>query len=154
MTKQQALNLYFNLNKLNGLQGAKFAYLIAKNRVVLEAIKEALDKLITPTADYVKFDEKRLEMAKEYAKLDEHNRPLVIANQFIMRDQAEFDKAFDVMKAENKELVEQRDNQVKLYKDVLVEEINPDFHKIKLADVPDTINVEQMEILAPFIDQD
>lgn len=153
MTKQQALNLFFNLTKLNNLQGAKFTYLIARNRIILEKVRIELDKFITPTDDYVKFDEKRLELAKSFAKLDEEKKPLVIGDQFVMRDQQEFDKAYDVLKGENKEVVDQRSNQFKLYNEVLREEINPEFYKIKISDVPDNINSEQMEIITPFIEE-
>lgn len=153
MTNQESLILLDNLNKLNGLQGARFSYLISRNREVLIKNKLFLDELIRPSQEYIKFDEKRLELARSMAKLDENKRPMVIGNQFIMEDQLAFDKAFEDLKAQYPEIIEAREKQVANFNEVLKMSADVAFREVTMKDIPESITVEQFEILKPFFEE-
>lgn len=151
MTKEQLINLFYKLNKLSNLSGAKIGYVIARNRIILEKEVLAIEKMAAFSDGYMEFEVKRLELAKKMAKKDGNGQDIVINDQFVMEDQAAFDKAFEKLKNDNKEVVKAREDQVKYYNQALKDEIEIDFFKIKLADIPDAVTAEQMQILWPFI---
>jgi hypothetical protein len=152
MKKQEAVNLYSNLNKLGKLTGVKFAYAVSKNLNILKSEIESLEKASKPSEKYIEFDKERVELAKKYAKKDEKGKPLSENNAFVMEDQEAFEKEFNELKEKNKDLVEEREKQMNEYVELLKTEANITLHKIALVDVPQNITVEQMYAIGEIVD--
>lgn len=144
MTKQEAVNLYINLNKLGNFSGAKFAYGVSKNINLLKVEVDALDKAFAPSEEYKKFDEERMVIVKKFAKKDEKGEPIVVNNNYEMEDQEAFDVEFNALKANNQEVWDSRVKQLKEYGQLLESDSEVVLYKIFLQDIPEVIKVNQM----------
>ena len=153
MTKQDVLEFYQNMNQLGELKGVRFSYGIAKNLNILKPEIEALQKALEPTKEYQEFDVKRIELVKKYAKLDDKGEPITSRNEYILDDEKAFNKAFEVLKKENKELVDKRDKQIDEYQELLKTESTIELYKIKLADIPEIISAQQMYGISLIVEE-
>jgi hypothetical protein len=153
MTKQGALDLYINLNKLGNLKGVKFAYGVSKNVGLLKAEIDSLDKASAPTEEYQKFDAERLEIVKKFAKKDDKGEPIIKDNNYEMASQKEFDTAFDALKVEHKEVWEARVKQLEEYSELLKTDSAVVLYKIALSEVPTDITVTQMYSISALVEE-
>jgi len=151
MTKQDALNLYQNLNVLGNLSGVKFSYAVAKNANLLKAEVEALETSVKPLPAFEAYDTERVELARSHAKKDDQGNPTIVGNQFIIEDQKAFDKDLEELKSKHKEALEIRQTQLDEYAKLLKEPSEVVLHKITLADVPNQVTVTQMTAIQEFI---
>jgi len=157
MNKQESVVLFQNLQKLANLKGVKFAYAVSRNSALLKEEIEALEKAISPSKEFMEADEKRASLAKECAKKDEKGEPMTITengvSKYVMEDEKAFEEKFKVLKEENKELWEARENQIKEYNELLKTESTVKLHKITLSDVPTDITVGQMAGIQELIEE-
>lgn len=159
MTNTNVLELHNVLLGLKGLKGIKFNYAISKNKALLDAEVKSIHSALDMSDEYKAFEEKRIELAKEYAKRDDTNTPLEERNpqtgqtKFIMKDQQAFDVAFKVLSDENKELVDARKKQIEDFNLFLDKENELSLYKIKLEEIPEDITTEQMVGIYPLIEE-
>jgi hypothetical protein len=152
-----------NLVKIWGVLGglarekttAKGAYGIAKNKrlteVEISSIEEAQKNRSVPEG-LDKFHEERIALCKEYCDKDGNGENIVIKNEFqIVERLEEFTEKLTELREEHKEALDARDEQDQEFRDFLKEEVEIEFHKINIADFPDSMTAEQMEILEPII---
>ena len=168
MTKNKGDNItLFNSlsdKKLGQLSGAKFAYAVARNLAILQPEIDAIKKALEATDEFVKYDAERVKLAEAHAKVGEDGKVMKVKNaqgfeEFVLEDKEAFEKAFEVLKAEKKAVLDAREAQVKEQNELLKTESTITLYKIALADVPNTITTEQMkaiseivsdEVLSPF----
>ena len=147
--KKDLLDLFENLQKLSKLRGVKFSYAIAKNTVIVEREIVAIKESLNPSDDFVKYENERLELAKEHAEKDEKGKPKTVTENgrdiYVMKDKEKFNKAFEELKTKHKEALDKRQKQVDEYNKFLETEADIEFFKINLSEVPEDISVEQMQ---------
>jgi hypothetical protein len=153
-TKSDALLLYQALNRLGNMSGVKFAYGVSRNLALLKPEIESLQKAIEATPEFMKFDEKRVELAKKYAKKDDKGEPIITNNNYEMENQVVFDEEFSALKEEYKKEFEARQAQLEEYNEMLQSESDVVLYKIPVSYVPETINVSQMNSIAAIITDD
>ncbi len=144
MTKLDILNLWNNLQKLGGLSGVKFAYAVSKNLSILKPEIEALEKAQERSEEFKKFDDLRIALAEKHAKKDKDNKPVIVGNDYQIEDRPAFDKELEKLKQEYKNVVDAREKQMAEVTELLKTESSVKLYKMFLADVPESITVEQM----------
>jgi hypothetical protein len=123
-----------------------------------EAIKKELEHLrkgIKPTKEFEAYEEKRTELCKKFAQLDEKGSPIIEDNAFkIKKDKMEeFEAELEILKADNKQHLEDYDAAIKEYEKVLDEEVSADFKlsQIALSKVPEDITTAQYNAIKELI---
>lgn len=153
MKKREARQLFINLRTLGELKGVKFAYGITKNINKLKPEIEALDKALEPTKEFQEFDKKRVELVKKHSRVDENGKPILKEdNNYDVVNMGLFEKEFEELKKENQEVWDARLAQIEEFNKLLDEEINIEFYKIKLENVPENISTAQMSIITELIE--
>lgn len=155
LNKAEARDLFLNLNKLGDKKGAKFSYAIARNLILLKPEMEALDKAMTPVAEFLEIDNKRVELVKKFAKKNDKNE-LVLKNnnEYELEDSEAFNKEFEALKKDNKEVFDARAKQVEEYIELLKMESDTKLYKVSLHTVPEDITVTEMFNLREIISED
>lgn len=154
-TREYFLTLNQRLSFLGALKGSKFSFTIAKNKEVIKPIVDKLNKMIKMSDRFMEFDKKRVEINEKYAERDEKGNPIMKEERFtIPKDKKEdFQKEIEALKTEYKDAVSERETQKKELEAFLKEEITLDFKTIPLSIIPEDINVDEMEILAPLVEE-
>jgi len=137
---------------------AKGAYAIAKNKKIAEgevkAIEEAQKNVIIPDK-FKEYDEKRIKLCEELADKDKDGNPVKINNgqQFAISPESQevFNEKLQSLREEYKEAIEEKDKVEKDFLDLLAEEVEVDFHKVKIDDLPDNVTASQIEALDEII---
>lgn len=153
MKNRELILLYRSLDRLGRLSGVRFAYAVSRNISLLEPTVKSLEKVLEASPEYLKFDEARVELAKKHSTKDEKGNPKTENNGFIISDIKAFEKEFEKLRKDNKELIEKRDKQVKEYNELLDLEGVFTPHKLKLADVPVEITVAELHGIQPIIEE-
>lgn len=159
MKKSECLALFRSLNQLGNLQGVKFSYAISKNLNLLKPEIEAIEKTLELPEKFKEFDQARVALAERYAEKDEKGEAKKEksengSEQFVMEDTKKFDKEFEVLKKEYKEVIELREKQIEEYTKLLTEESEVILHKVKLDDVPSEITTKQMAGIYEIISEE
>jgi hypothetical protein len=159
MKRENVLGVFGIMNVLaEEKTTAKGAYAIAKNKKIAEtevkALQEAQQKVTVPEK-FQEYEEKRLDLCEEVADKDEEGKSIKINNgqQFAIspENQDIFNEKLKVLREEYKEAIEAKDKVEKDFFDLLAEEIEIDFHKVKIDDLPDNITASQIEALDEII---
>lgn len=159
MKRENVINVFGIMNVLSEEKTtAKGAYGIAKNKKIAEsevkAIQEAQQKVMMPEK-FNEFDKKRIELCEEVADKDEDGKPIKINNgqQFSISEerQDEFSEKLKALREEYKEAIEQKDKIEQDFIDLLSEEIEVEFHRIMIDDLPNNITANQIEALDEII---
>lgn len=153
--RKEAVNLFNSFGRLGSHKGVKFAYAIAKNKKKLESEQKAItvaQSKIQPKA-IQEFDKKRIKVCCEYADKDENGNPKLDKNNYSISEERriEFDKAIDELQKEYEPSFKEMENNQKEFNDFLDEDIEVDLHLIPMSVVPDTITVNEMDIIFPMI---
>lgn len=140
MFKQDAVNLFNGLNSLGGMSGSpKFAYAVSKNLALLKPEIEAINK-----AGEV-YEQKRMELARKYSKKNTFTGEAEVHNnQFQLDDVAGFNTALQALREED---------DYKNYQELLNQPSDFFPYKIKLADLPTGINVQQMNAIINIVEE-
>ncbi len=157
MKKREILNLYHDLRELRDLSGVKFAYAIARNLSILEGEIKSLEEAIVPTEEFKVFEKERIELAEKHSNKDKNGSSIKKTNQqgiqeYDIKDMNAFDKELNKIRKKYKDAIAFREKQYKEYKELLDTDSEIELYKIKLDDVPENINVRQMEIIKNLIE--
>lgn len=163
MKNQELLNLYGALQDIN-LKGVKFAHAVAKNIAIIKSEAESLQKAIDLSDEFKAFEEKRIELAKKHAKKDENGEAITEiidkvtkAGRYIFENkeaEALFHKELDVLREENKEVVDAREKQLKEFTELLDKENDIKLFKISIKDIPEEISSKQMTAIFEIVSEE
>lgn len=158
LTKQQVIELQSALNSVGNLSGVKFAYAVARNKAKIQGEIEAITAAQKASPEFAEFEEKRIELAKKYAKKNDKGEFELIdgpeGKSFSVEDKDGFNKEFESLKAEYKETLDAREKQKVDFENLLKEEIELDLYTIPFSSVPEDIKADQMSGLLPIIEED
>jgi len=155
-TKNEIFSLYNALQTLGDLKGVKFAYAIARNINICKPEVEALQEALKGSDEFLEFEAKRVELAKEYSKKDENGKPLSERGAFVMADEDKFNKKLEELKnsKEYKDVTKIREEQVESWEKLLEEESSLKLYSVALESVPEELTVRQMTAIADLVNED
>ena len=153
-TKTEIIQLYQALKKLGNLSGVKFAYAVSKNINLIEPEIKSFEKALEASDEFTKFEEKRMALVEKFAKKDEKGEKLIKNNEYEIEDLEQFNKEFEALKEENKEVYDARQKQIDEYNDLLKSESTLELHKISISDVPQNITVSQMTSISSLVTEE
>lgn len=159
MTNNQVFKLQTDLAKLKDLKGVKFNYCVSKNLALLDGELKALKDTLKMSDEYKAFDQKRVDLAKEFAQKDENGKPKLSINpetkesSYLLADQKAFNIAFKKLQEDNQEVVDQRTKQLEDFNLFIEKESTVALYKIKLEDISPEITTEQMVDIYPLIEE-
>lgn len=176
MKNRQLQNLHEGLKETSKLQGAKFAYAVAKNKKLIEDEVSALNEGITPAERYAEYDTKRVDLAKEHSKKDKKGAPVIktsinglkvseeqleglsaqerasVVQEYDVKDMKKFEKELELLRVEYKEEIDARAKQLADYAKLMDEDSKIEFHKVKEENIPEDITGEQLERISEIIE--
>lgn len=155
MKKRELYDLLAGLESVKGLKGVKFAYARAKNKkLVLDEI-QLFEESIKPSDKFLEYNKKRIELCEKYCQKDKENNPIIKNNKYCgLERNNEFEKEIELLNEESKEVINEKKGLEEEYNKMLMEEIELNFHKILLDDVPIDITGQQLELIMPIIKGD
>jgi hypothetical protein len=153
--KNELINVWQVLNKLSGISGnAKWAYTIAKNKLLLKDEVKAIEEALAPDEEYKQYEQKRLSLCQELADKDSNDKPIIENNIYVMTKNKElFEEKMLKLNNDNLEIIKRRMDFVSQIDEILKEEIDIPFYVIELKDIPDGINAVEMESILLFIEE-
>ena len=143
MKKKDVIGLYQGLNNVGLLKGARFTYAVARNLAELKVEIEALQKSVEPSKQYLEYDEKRVELAKKYAKKNEAGEAVLENRDYVLEDKEGFNAAIVILQEEYKQALEEREQQVKEYEKTLDDDIDVKLYMLSPDSLPDDITAQQ-----------
>lgn len=152
MTKQELLNLFDALHRVGEYKGAKFAYAVAKNIQILKPEVEAITEAQKPSAEFEEYDKQRMQLASKFSKKDKNNEPIIINNRFELDDREGFETAWEALRVTFKDVLAERDKQMKEYQEFLQEEVEVILYKIKEENLPQDISSGQLTAIFAIVE--
>lgn len=143
------MNLWYVFESLKDKNyGVKFSYFMAMNKKKIKDDVKALNDVQKISDEFKFYDKKRADLAAEMADRKEGtDKPIIENNQYIItKNKKVFDTAIESLKTEHSEVIKDRENQIKILNDILNETINFNGYKIKLDDVPESIDPTIIEL--------
>ena len=135
-TRDKIIGLNGVLKKMADVKDTKFAYMVMKNTLTIDAEIEILKKMVEIPADVQEklneFETKRMEFVKQYANKDDKGELIIVNNNYDVTEEnlALFNVEFDKLTEEYKEfLTAKTDNDVKIA-ELLAEEIDIELRSI------------------------
>lgn len=155
MKNKDLIALFQGIQSVEHLRGAKFSYAMAKNKRVLVAELEDVQKAFQPSESYRVYDQERLSICKKMSKKDPSGTAMMDdAGTYDIEDREAFDVAIENLRVKHIEALEERKEQEKDYSALLEEPINGiEFHKIKEECLPDDISTAQVDAIYELIDE-
>ena len=141
------------LGTLGNLSGVKFAYALIKNKKKIQAELDTLKETVKPSNKLQEYENKRVELCKQYCEKDKEGKPVIKNNSYSGLDvNVKFDAEIKKLKEEYKTELDNREKQVKEYNKLLQEKVEIELHKIAVDDLPKDITSKQLESLWLIID--
>lgn len=133
------------------LKGVKFAYALAKNKALLKTELETLQTAITPSEKYMSYEKARVALCEVHAEKDEKDKPKMEGNEYVITDRKKFDKELEKLQEEHKEVITEREGQVKEFNELLEKESDYKPFMIEYSDVPEDISSKQMSGIVSIV---
>jgi len=127
-TNRELLNLYRGLEGVKDIKGSRFAMLVGKNMKEIRQILNPIEQAAVPS-------------------------PAFQTVSIQMRDlvEAQDKEAMDQLEEDNKDLIEERKDQMKKVEDMLDESVTLQLHPVREDQLPDDITGEQVEKILQII---
>jgi hypothetical protein len=153
--KLDLLRLHNVITSLEGEKySVKFSYFIAKNKVAMRDEIEALEEVSKVSEGFQEFENKRIELAQKHADKNEDGSPQVQNDNFVLNENVGlFQKEFGELIEQNKDVLSNREEQLKQFNEILGQNTEFEGSKIGIGDIPEDIEPVKIEcfILADLI---
>lgn len=157
MTKGELLELYFGLNSLGELHGAKFAYAVVRNINILKGEAEALIGARNPKQDYVTFEREQVSLAKLHAVMKDGVPQKYTENGkefYAIADMDKFNKEFEALREKHLPAIDNYQAQLKELETILKEKASVSVYKISREFIPENISVKQFASIEAIVDDE
>ena len=151
MKKLDLVKLNKTIEKLKHIKDTKFQYLLLKNKAIIKDEINTISEIAKVSSEFLEYDQKRINLAKKYAKKDESGEVIVEYNNIVLADTASFTKEFTKLRKEYKKIIEAEEAKREEVDKILEEDIEFDFVKIDFDILPDELNQEDLENLQVII---
>ena len=140
MFKKDLLLLWNTLNKLkydeNQKQYIKFKYMVARNKLKLKPEIEIIQELVKLSPEFTEFNEKRVEICKEFSRKDENGEAILINNNYDIVDRKRFNETIETLKDKYKTIIQKEEEQSIEIESMLDENIDIEISKVIIEEVP------------------
>lgn len=142
------------INELAQVKGTcKFAYAIAKNKKLVDDETALIRKSLEPSSALISYEKRRVSLCEKHCEKDEFGKPVIIANGYQgLENSVEFKEDLEKLREEFADTLKERADQSNSFNKMVAEEGEFEFWSIKLADIPDGVTAEQLDILMPIIE--
>lgn len=148
MKRKDIPSVLNTLNEVSELKGVKFAFAVLKNRkrieTQIEGDKEIFEKILTPPDEFKDFETKRIELCVLHSDKDENGTPIIKDDQYVIKDLNLFNVELDKISETYKDVIEERKKQVDEYNSLMEEDLELEFKKVSVDDLPDEISEKQL----------
>jgi hypothetical protein len=146
------LNFKQGLNSVNSLKGVKFAYAVSKNSKKVDVEIEAFKEVQKPHKEFEAYEKERLEMCVEKSEKDENGNPIIVdlgngQQKYKIADEVWFENFIKSLQEQYKESIQNREQQMKDVENLLQSNIEIDFHKVGVNDLPQDITAAQLNAI-------
>ena len=153
MKRQDLFALQNTLNGMTDIKNTKLSYAILKNLKKIDAELEIIKELQGKKVEgYEDFENARIALCIEQADKDDNGEAIIENNAYKVTDLEAFQKELDKLEDEHREAVDAKQKQQKEFVELLNEECDLDFHKVKETDLPDDLTVAQLVGIEALID--
>jgi len=142
------------LNDVSNLKGVKFAYVVLKNKKLIEEEIETLQKSIEMSPEFQEFERKRISLCEQFSDKNKDGSPVIINNAYTIPNKLEFENEVAVLKKQYLEYVTEREEQLSDYDKLLKEDSDllDKLAKVKIVHIPDDISATQLDSIKEIIE--
>jgi hypothetical protein len=154
MKRKQFFECKAALESVKNYTGMEFRVIYFKNMQLLtEKVKEVEEK-ISASAEWAAFEKAATELKVKHAKkVPGTDQPVIENNNFIMECIEKFMEEFHELRKSFKDVISEREEQLKNYNAYLEEEIEISFVRIKNTDLPADMKAGEYAALAWMIEE-
>jgi hypothetical protein len=154
MKNRDLFDLLNGLNAVSGLKGVKFAYAVARNISLLTPICTDLEKSVKPSDKYLEYENRRRELAIEFARKDAEGHPMMAGNQIFLADAKAFQTKIVTVEEEYKDEIAEQKKKIEEYEKLLDEPAEKvELRHIQLETIPEDVTPDLLTRLIPIIDE-
>lgn len=155
MKKRDLFSAEVVLKSMGNIKGAKFAYFIAKNLKLIREEIETLKKLDAISDGFKMFEVKRIALCEKYSEKDDNKGPIIENQSYKISDKnrKKFNKELESLKEKYKESLDEKKKKDEELQEILDEESELKFYKIKVSDLPNDISANTLMILEELIEE-
>lgn len=144
------------LNSVSELKGVKFAFAVLKNRKKVETQAEEdrpiFEEILKPSEGFKEYEEKRISLCELHSEKDENGKAVTENEKYKILDIKLFDKELQELTEEYKESVDERKSQIEEYNSLMEEDIEIDFVKLGIDDLPNDLSEIQLRSIEFMLD--
>jgi len=152
MVKKDLLLLWNTLNNLkydeSQKQYIKFKYMVARNKLKLKPEIEIIQELAKLSPEFTEFNEKRVEICKEFSRKDENGEAILINNNYDIIDRKRFNETIETLKDKYKDIIQKEEEQSKEIEAMLDENIDIEISKVSLEEIPGDLEQGVIDVFA------
>lgn len=142
-TNKELIELNAVLNEVTNIKGKKFAYMVVKNKSLIEQELKVFEEIKrNPHPDYEKYELERKELCESHSKKDENGNIKSVDGKYDIEDMGAFQKDFEVLKEKYKEVIDDLQAAEQDFNNFLNDEAKVELVKVKIDDLPDDIDAE------------
>jgi len=156
MTNGQLLRFYEGLHSVGQLPGVKFGLAVAKNKRKIQSAVEALHEAAAPKELYLEYEKSRIDCCIEFCKRDENGQPVFVDGSYAIADFTGFHKKQKQLESDFEDVINQRKEQLKEYKNILKAEAAETFEfvKVQTADISEQVTAGQLDSIFEMISEE
>jgi len=155
MTIDEASTLKDNIDAgtYKELKGARFAYAMARNKVILDRELKIIKESFIVSDKVKEFQIKREEFINTLCRKDEKGQPIIENSKYTFEEDSKkkFNEGISAIVENYKKDIEEHEERLKEFNSLLSLPISFELHKIKIEDFPSEITTEQMEQLMSLV---
>ena len=157
----QILDLMDGFKKIGEQQiksNKKFSYALILNDEAIQPYVKAMQTVATPGDSYMEYEQKRNDIIVKYAKVDgAGNIQLNEQRGVVFKDDVDIDvvgNELDELNKEYEDILEERDNDIKEYNELITKDVEVNLEVVDIDDVPEDVgeDIFLMKMLIPMID--
>jgi hypothetical protein len=142
------------LNNVSNLKGVKFAYVVLKNKKIVEEEIETLQKSIEMSEQFQEFERKRIGLCEQYSEKNKDGSPIIVNNAYNIPDREKFEIEVAGLKSQYLDCVSERESQLREYDKLLKDDTDVlgKLSKININHIPDDISATQLDSIKEIIE--
>lgn len=133
----------------------KFAYAVSRNEDKFASLAKAIRKALEPSKEFKDYNQKRLDLNKEYADRDEKGDPKIFRGEYLVTENRNgYDVALAKLKDEYDEVLKKREDFIDGIDEFMSKEEEVEFYEIQKAYLPLTLKPSELSAMFPLMDEE
>ena len=159
LTRNRIFELNINIALMEKYSHGKFQYALLQSDEGFEKEVDKTKKAFSPSKKYIEYDEKRLALCEKHS-LKKDGKPVMesiddLKSKYVFSDkgQKQFDKDWEKLKEEYKEILDENDKMQEDLKVHLEEEIEVEIYLVLEENIPVDMNGKDMKLISELIEK-